>query len=379
MRLHGKSYSAKELRKRIGNMDQVAGIRTVQLDDGIERPGRAAVITTGTGLEVVVSLDRGLDISSASHQGRAMGWRSSCGDVAPQYYEAEGIRWLRSYAGGLVATCGLTNVGAPDPDSALNGRGLHGRIGNIPGRNIKISQEWCGDDYLLCVQGSIRETSVFGENLVLNRSVYTALGEDRFWIRDVLVNEGFNVQPFMLLYHCNIGWPALDAGSRMVSPSRFVAPRDETARNGLERWNEMDGPSRNFAEKVYYHDMAADKNGEVTAAILNDGFDAGNGFGVYVKYSKKELPRFVQWKMTGEQVYVCGLEPCTCGIEGRDVDEKHGLLQALRPGETREFNLEFGAVTHPEEALMLRRAAEKTTTSFKDHYLEFVQPVRKKK
>ena len=50
MELHGKEYSVRELRKRVGNMDQLAGIRTVELQDGNERPTRAAIIHTGSGV-----------------------------------------------------------------------------------------------------------------------------------------------------------------------------------------------------------------------------------------------------------------------------------------------------------------------------------------
>lgn len=368
MNLFGKKYTARELRRRVGNMDQIAGVRTVQLDDGNERPARAAVFHTGTGLEFTVALDRCLDISAASHNGRAMGWRSVCGDTAPQYFEAEGLRWLRSYFGGLLTTCGLTNVGAPAAGSELSGNGLHGRIGNAPARNIKVVQEWQDDDYVLCVQGTMREAVVFGENLTLTRSVFTMLGENRFWVRDVLVNEGFRKTPYMLLYHCNLGWPAVDAGSRLIAPSRRVAPLNDHAREGLENHNVMDGPTPGCAEKCYYHDMAPDKDGEVTAAIVNSG-----GFGAYVKYSPLELPRFVQWKMMGEQDYVCGLEPCTCGVEGRHVDEKHGLMNWLKPGESREFNLEFGVLDSPADLKRVQAAASKVKTKYADSYLDFVK------
>jgi hypothetical protein len=198
----------------------------VELQDGNERGTRAAQLHTGSGLNVSVLLDRGMDIASASFNGRAMGWRSTTGDVAPQFFEAEGIRWLRNYFGGLVTTCGLVNVGAPAPGSELSGNGLHGRIGNTPARDIQVAQGWQGDAYVISVSGTMRETSVFFENLTLRRTVSTALGEKRFWIHDVVTNEGFKSQDFMLLYHCNIGWPALDAGSRLLSPSRQVAPRD---------------------------------------------------------------------------------------------------------------------------------------------------------
>lgn len=374
MEIYGKKYTVKELRRRVGNMDQIAGIRTVTLDDGNERPTRAALIKTGSGLELTVLLDRCLDIASASFCGKAMGWRSTTGDVAPQYYEAEWLRWLRSYFGGLVTTCGLINVGAPDEKSGLLGTGLHGRIGNTPARNVQVSQEWQGNDYVLSVTGTMRETVVFGENLTLTRTVRTKLGERRFWLHDVVTNEGFKTTKYMLLYHCNIGWPAVDAGSELITPSRYVAPRDPVAEDGKEKWGKLDPPIHNYAEKCYYHDMVADRNGMVTAAIVNSGFRSkGEGFGVYLKYNKKQLPRFVEWKQMGEQDYVVGFEPCNCGVEGKAVDEKQGLLHSLRPGESRQFDLEFGPITEKKEVDALKAACGKVKTEFVDSYRHFVK------
>ena len=374
MELYDKHYSVKELRKRVGNMDQIAGVRTVTLADGNERPTQAAIVKTGSGLEVTVLLDRCLDIASASFQGKAMGWRSTTGDVAPQYYEAEGIRWLRSYFGGMVTTCGLTRVGAPAADSALSGQGLHGRINHTPARDVCVRQYWEGNKYLLEVSGTMRETSVFGENLTLRRTVSTLLGEKRFWIHDVVTNNGFQKTALTILYHCNVGWPALDENSHLVTPSRIVAAKDDHARNGQENWCVMDKPTHNYQEKCYYHDMTPGKAGSVTVAMLNDGFKSDTGFGVYLRYNKRELPRFVQWKMMGEQDYVCGVEPCNCGIEGKDIDEKHGLLDYLNPGEKREFHLEFGAVTTKAEAAAIEKMNKPVNTTYADSYLDFVKP-----
>jgi len=376
MQIYGKNYSTADLRRRVGNMDQIAGVRLVQLDNGNERPSRAAIIHTGGGLEIVVMIDRCLDIASASFRGKAMGWRSTTGDVAPQYYEAEGIRWLRSYFGGLVTTCGLTNVGAPRPESALLGNGLHGRIGNTPARDVCVTQEWQGDDYILSVGGVMRETVVFGENLTLKRTVATKLGEDRFWIHDTVTNEGFDETPFMLLYHCNFGWPVVDAGSELITPSRMVAPRDAEARAGKEKWSTCDPPIHRYKEKCYYHDMAPEKDGSVTCAIVNDGFARDEGFGAYMKYNKIQLPRFVQWKQMGEQDYVVGLEPCNCGVEGRHIDEERGLLESLRPGESRKFDLEFGAIADPKKAAVLRFTAKKAETILVASYKDFVKKPR---
>ncbi|MBI1318252.1 MAG: DUF4432 family protein [Candidatus Hydrogenedens sp.] len=380
MELYGKKYRVDELRKRVGNPDQIAGVRLVQFDDGNERASRAALLHTGAGLELTVALDRGMDITSASYNGRAMGWRSTTGDVAPPYFEPEGIRWLRSFPGGLVTTCGLTQAGAPAPGSELSGKGLHGRIGHIPAHNLKVSQGWEDGKYVVSITGEMRETAVFFENLVLTRTVTTILGEKRFWIHDVVTNEGFKETPYMLLYHCNIGWPALDAGSRMIAPTRKIAPRDATAADGKERYHLMDAPTHGYAEKCYYHDMVPDRQGKVTVALLNDGFSRSEGFGVYVKYDHAQLPRFVEWKQMGEQDYVLGFEPCNCGIEGRHIDEELGLLHTLKPGESRSFDLEFGAVTDPAEAVALEKRIARATPKFVSSYREFVsRPKRGKR
>jgi Domain of unknown function (DUF4432) len=373
MEIYGKKYSVKELRRRVGNMDQIAAIRTVQLDDGNERPTRAAIIHTGSGLELTVLTDRCLDIASASFCGKAMGWRSTTGDVAPQYFEPEWLRWLRSYFGGLVTTCGLMNVGAPTEESAVLGTGLHGRIGNTPAKNLKITQEWQGQDYVLSITGTMRETVVFGENLTLTRTVSTKLGEKRFWLHDVVTNEGFSPQKFQLLYHCNIGWPAVDAGSEIISPSKLVAPRDAVAEDGKKNWNKLDPPIHKYAEKCYYHEMAPARDGTVTCAIVNDGFKDGDGFGVYLKYYKKELPRFTEWKQMGEQDYVVGFEPCNCGVEGKEIDEKLGLLHTIKPGESKHVRLEFGPVTTKAEVNALKAASRKVKTTLVNSYKDFVK------
>ena len=373
MMTHWKALDKDALRRRVGSMDQIAGIRLVELADGRERPGRAAMVHTGSGFEFTVLIDRCLDVAAASFCGQAMGGRSKVGDAAPQYYEHDGKNWLRSYFGGLVATCGLINVGAPSARSAELGSGLHGRIGNTPAQNLSIVQEWRGADYVLQITGTMRETTVFGENLTLTRTISTKLGETRFWIHDVVTNDGFNATPYMLLYHCNIGWPALDEGACMISPTRRIAPRDDAARDGADEWGSFSGPIHEYAEKVYYHEIVPDDEGWAAVAIVNGKPENAGLFGACVRYRPEQLPRFVQWKQLGEQDYVVGLEPCNCGVEGRDVDEAHGLLHTLAPGEEQHVDIEFGAVTTQHEVARLSTAAAAVKPEMTDSYLDFVE------
>ena len=81
MNIFGSQYDVNDLRRRVGAMDQVAGIRMMQWDDGRARPARAALFHTGSGLSFTVALDRGMDLAHADFQGRPMGWRATAGDA----------------------------------------------------------------------------------------------------------------------------------------------------------------------------------------------------------------------------------------------------------------------------------------------------------
>jgi hypothetical protein len=340
MKIFGREISANALRRRVGKMDQIAGIRLAVLDSGFARGSRAAFVTTGSGLDFTVLLDRGLDIGAVTCNGIPVAWRSSTGDVAPQFFEPEHLRFLRSFQGGLIATCGLSNVGAPQEGSELSGLGLHGRIGATPAEDVAVSQEWEGEQYLLRISGTLREASVFGEKFALRRTITARLGEARIEVHDALTNEAFRPMPFQLLYHVNIGWPVVDEGTRIIAPSRAVAPRDEAAQGGIAQWHTLDAPTHGYSEQVFYHLMEPGADGMVEVALQPPG--DGPVPGVTLRYSADTLPRFTQWKMMGEQEYVLGLEPSNCGVEGRANDEALGLLQSLAPGETRHYRLEFG-------------------------------------
>ena len=352
-KVFGREYSREDLMERVGDVFQIAGVRGVRLTDGSEEGVQAYEVKTGTGFNFTILASRGMDISTAEYRGRALAWRSSTGDVAPQYFEPEGLRWLRTFYGGLVLTCGLTTAGAPSVDQSQE-LGLHGRISHIPAKNVCVRCEWDGDEYMMEISGKMRETVVFGENLVLTRKISTKLGEDRFWMHDVVENEGPDVQPLMLLYHINGGFPAVDDGSELVCPSVSWRSRDTEAENEKELACRFSSPIQGFKERVYYHDMKADKDGFVTTALVNSNL-GGEGFGFYVKYRKDQLPNFTEWKMMGKGTYVVGMEPANCAVEGRAKERERGTLQFIQPGERREFDLEIGCLIDSRQIEELER------------------------
>ena len=387
--LNGKEYSRSDLLARIGNTSQVCGVERVTLADGREQGVEALLFDTGSGFSFTALPGRGMDISRAAYNGLSLCWRSAVGQVGPSYFERAGFGWLRSFFGGLLTTCGLTDVGDPcvDPDlgrdswqaaireaaagrcdtaveeirramlaDQVNATGIHGRISNTPAERVSVSCEWEGDDCVISASGTVREANSFGEDLSLRRTICSKLGERKLSVHDVVVNEGYEPTPHMILYHLNAGFPVLDADSRLILPTRQVIPRDAEAEQGRDAYAGFGPPTPGFQEQVFYHDLAGDSDGKTCAAIVNERI--ADGLGLYVRFSLRQLPRFVQWKMLGERTYVVGLEPANCWVGGRSSERKRGTLQILEPGESRNYDLEIGVLVGSEIAAFSENAMD---------------------
>ena len=341
--LFGRSLSREELLQRVGDMRQVAGVRLAELADGPERGVRVADVYTGSGFSFTVLLDRGMDIGAATYNGRALAWQAQPGTPAPSFYEPQGLGWLRTFHGGLVATCGLTQVGAPCEDQG-EALGLHGRIGHIPARHVYADAGWDGDEYVIWVQGKMRETVIFGEDLLLTRRISARMGESRLFIEDTVENIGHLPTPHMMLYHCNFGWPLIDEGTELIVPSTTVTPRDAVAEPGLDQHHRFETPQPGYAEQVFFHNARADADGYVTAVLANRTLDDGRGFGAYIRYRQAELPQLIEWKQMGAGTYVVGVEPANCLVMGRAAERERGTLVILEPGEKREYRVEIGVL-----------------------------------
>jgi hypothetical protein len=338
LRIFGRSYAKDELRRLVGGMPQLAGIRLVELADGRVRGMRAAEVYTGSGFRFQVLVDRGLDLGPAEFSGRPLAWlHPALGSAA--LHETGGIGWLRTFGGGLVTTCGLDHFGPPDPEG--EGYGLHGRASHLPAENLRVRQEWRDDEYVLEIEGETRQARLFGENLRLERRVSTRLGATSLVLEDRVRNEGFRPAPLAVLYHCNFGYPVVSPDSELLVRDRSVRPRDPVAEAGLADHLRFGPPTPGFAEQVFFHEPSSDAGGFASAAIVNRAL----GFGAFVRWRAAELPVLAQWKMTGEGEYVCGLEPSTHAMtKARREQRENGSLRDLAPGESVSFRLEIGAL-----------------------------------
>ena len=338
MRLYGQTWTRRQLEARVGRLEQIGGIRRLRLAEGPEDGVDYIQVRTGAGLAYYVAPQRGLDISLAEFGGVPISWQAGNGDVHPAYYDPTGLEWLRTAAGGLLMTCGLTQSGSPCQDDGKS-FGLHGRAHHLAARHVAAEGRWQGDEYEMRVAGVIEETMIFNEYLRLTREIRSWLGQNRILINDVVENIGFVSTPHMILYHFNFGYPLISEYA-----SRKVTPREEDT--PLEGYDRFQPPTPDYRERVYYHEDLIIQNGKASAVIVNPRFPQAEGtpprpLTVRLTWSVDTLPMHVEWKMPGQNVYVLGIEPSNNYVRGRAWERQHGTLQILEPGESRRYEIEL--------------------------------------
>ena len=340
MKLYGKEWTRRDLEAHVGRIEQIGGVRRVQRTEGPESSVEEIQVRTGAGLSYSVLPSRGLDIGLAEFGGIALCWLSPNGEVHPAFYDDRGLAWLRTAAGGLLMTCGLTQVGSPNIDGSEE-LGLHGRVHHTPARHVCAEGCWEGDEYLIMVRGKVEETSIFGWNIHLTRKITSCLGRNEITIHDVVENAGFEPVPHMMLYHFNFGFPLLDAETEIHLPSGNVMPREpELPIEDLETWQ---SPQANYRERVYYREnLSADVDGRVRVTLRNPHFPLRDRpLIVQLTWETKNLPILVQWKMPGAGTHVLGLEPANCHVEGRATERQRGSLFMLDPGQSVHYHLKL--------------------------------------
>jgi hypothetical protein len=340
MELYGKKWTRRALEARLGCIEQIGGLRRVQRTDGKESGVEEIQVRTGAGLSYSVLPSRGLDIGLAEFAGVPLNWLSPNGEVHPAFFDDRGLGWLRTAAGGLLMTCGLSQVGSPGVEGGEE-LGLHGRANHTPARQVCAEGHWEGDEYYTVVQGKVEETAIYGWNLRLTRFIQSQLGKNKIVIRDTVENAGFEPAPNMMLYHFNFGFPLLDEHTEISFPAGSVTPREANLPlKDLEKWQV---PEPGCRERVYYRDkLPTGADGTASATIRSPHFPlTGRPLNVCLAWKTDNLPVLVQWKMPGEGTHVLGIEPANCRLEGRAAERERGTLVTLAPGQMVEYNLEL--------------------------------------
>ncbi|HWM17849.1 MAG TPA: aldose 1-epimerase family protein [Microbacterium sp.] len=319
------------LRERIGSLAQVVRVDSFIEAEGAARGARRLRLVNGGGIEVDVHPDRGLDLGQVTVDGVPVAWIAPPGITAPEAYEPEGNGWLRTFGGGLLATCGLDTFGPPSVDAG-DVLGQHGRIGTQKATIVRAEATSEG----VVVEGVVRQSAVFGENLVLRRRITSAAGSDTVRIEDTVTNESFHEQPIMVLYHMNLGWPLLGDDTTVTVPASRTTPRDADAERGLEGRSEVGPPVADFREQVFVHELETEDVIQVVVA------NPQNGLEFALAISGAQLPCVYQWKMVGQGHYVLGIEPAnTPNVFGRAAARAAGQLPVLAPGGSVDYTVEF--------------------------------------
>lgn len=341
-KLFGKEYSRVDLLKKTGNLSQVVGMREVTHRSGRAKGVDAIDVNAGD-LKFTVIPSRCLDIGEASFKGFPFGYISKSGLRSSKYFvEDKGKGFLDSFYGGLLTTSGLNNIGA---DCVVDGRefGVHGEIANIPAEMISKKMFWEEDELFFEISGIIRHSRFYAEDLVMERKILTSMGSNKLTITDTIENLDFKPVPLMLLYHINIGFPFLDAESKLFTTKiKKSWARTPSAEKGLPNYNKFTDPIDGIEEECFYHTFDT-KSGLASACLFNPKL-GGHGMGFYLKYDTRQLPVFLQWKMMRSREYVCGLNPATNYAEGRKKALENDEVLFINPMEKKVFTIEIGVV-----------------------------------
>jgi Domain of unknown function (DUF4432) len=345
------------LRRYCGDVSQLVSANSSSLTDGTAAGVRTIEVRTVGGLSSTIFVDRALDIGPTWVGSKPLGWVSPTGAVHPAYATNE--TWLRSFAGGLLTTTGLLNVGPPSRYGDEE-YGQHGRVSNLPARNVhtKIVDTDAGPR--LTISGQVRESSVYGPDLELSRQLVFHVGAPVLEIHDRVTNLGWRPTPLMILYHFNIGFPVVAPGARIVVDSRGCSAVGATPVNATEKWAIIDEPVAGASAEVFEHELGSDSVG--TMAIVNTHEPFGP-VGVEVAWQRAQLPRLFQWRMQDCGMFLTGIEPANCRGRGIEEEFSEGSVDMLAPGASREFDLVVTATDTVEGAhrLLLGSAGRHAT------------------
>jgi hypothetical protein len=333
-----------QLRKKVGDLSQIAGIRAIEFTGGKAKDTAAFEVYNAAGLCYTVLADKCMDVFDLKFKGHNIGFTTKNGLVANKFFNALDNEFLYYWSAGMMYTCGLANTGPACEDAGLY-RTEHGRIGCVPAQNVCAEAAFEGGDYRMRLSGEMRESMVYGSNLSLKRRIETTLYAKEILIRDTVVNLEPADEEFMLLYHFNFGYPLVDEGARIIKPEGSVTPRTPEAAKGVDSCRDITAPVDNSDEECFFHGQSADKDGFAYVGIVNERL----GLGAYLKYSLGTLPVLVEWKSPRSHDYCIGLEPGNSYIMGRAPERENGTLQKITGYSQIDYTVTLGLLDGAEE------------------------------
>lgn len=344
---------------RFINPAQLGGIEAYVIDDGPARGVRALCVNTGGGLRYRVLVDRGLDIDQAFLHQHSLAFLTHKGATGPTRGLDRGLDWLKGFGGGLLTSCGPTNIGPPGTDEGEE-LGLHGPHSNTAATiESVINPDPRAGRTRMSIVGIVRYGALYGPCIKLRRTIASELGANRIEISDEFFNAGNQPVPHAWLLHINFGYPLVDAGAELCFDSPKIEPTDAPEsisrfRKGVD-FKHIPGPQeahRGPASAVaHLYPRAIDRSGRTTVGIVNRRL----GIGAAIHYNTRQFPRCGNWQHFGPQEYVTALEPMNGTVNGRWDDRAKGRLDTLEPGARKTYEYAIEAMGEREKIDALRK------------------------
>lgn len=316
-------------REHISNESVLLDVRRMTCAEGRGKGTDLFRVTNLAGLDFDVLIDRCMGIGQLRADGQLISYTSETGLVHPAFYEKDGFGWLRSFGGGFLATCGLTQVGEP-----CKGHGLHGRIDNVPAEQVSWKRFWDGDTLWAELSGIMYEVSHQGEYLSLHRTIRLNHKEKKIWVDDTTENLGSTSQPFMLLYHINMGAPFLKPATKVILPPSSIQTFDPVSASHTCCSGLVPDVSEERLDLLWLHHPV--ENRREQAVVVDNGSRQ-----VSITWSADTLPILGQWVLLQSKDYVLALEPTNTHLQGQDWESVNGSLQYLKPGDTYRTSITF--------------------------------------
>lgn len=327
--------SKHDIYKYTGDVSQVFFARKYTFSGGKADGMLAVDVNNGSGLTFTVLPDRAMDIAGLCYKGVNFSYITKAGYAHPAFFDDKGDGFKKTFIGGFLTTCGMTQAGAPC-ESDGEKLGLHGALSSLPAEDFCCDVDMDKDVPEIVLKGKMRYAYLFGYNLWLTREIRVRYGENRIYIKDAVENRDGNACPYMMLYHFNLGYPLLDENAVFQTSAQFVRPRDAEAQKGVNERAKFQRPELNYKEQVFYYKSAADESGKCFSGLYNEKL----GTGVRIWTDPYQLPNVVQWKNPGQGDYVMGIEPSNCYPEGREKQKEYGL-DYIPPFESRRQDIEI--------------------------------------
>ena len=288
--------------RKLGNKSQMLFAKDICIDD------KHCILVQNGALEVLFNKDNALDITWVKYKGVNVSFLSKNG-------LNDGARdFVGNFEGGFLYTCGMDNV-----SSCVDGKPVHGSL-----HYKKCERAYAYEqDGVLYVCGEVRETALFGKNLLMKRCF--AVTEHSITIEDTLENQGHLETDYVLLYHVNYGYPFLDEGLQMEIPAVKSEPLTEVAAKNKNDMFRITAPIDGGDEHVYYHTLSEGK-----VRLTNPE----KGVAVEMLYDIEDFPVTLEWKSMISGDYALGIEPSLTRFD-------RFAMRTLQPNEQKNYQIKI--------------------------------------